>query len=104
MAIEFVDEGLVGGDTLEGYLDWEKFGRDLWIGGDFDYLMDDDPGEYARIEEMRDSERAEYFVDQMGSVSELGAQTLTDYVDYEKLGRDLGYDYVIINKVAWRAH
>ena len=105
MAVEMVDEGLFEGDSLERYFDWEQFGRDLWIGGDFDYMMDEDPVEYERIGDMRDAERGEYFVfEQMGSLSELGAKTLKDYVDSEKLGRDLGYDYTLISGIAWRSH
>jgi hypothetical protein len=44
-----------------------------------------------------DNELGERYVEMLGSVSELGNNTLETYFDYDAFGRDLAYDYVEYN-------
>jgi hypothetical protein len=44
-----------------------------------------------------DSDLGERYVEMLGSVSELGTNTLETYFDYDAFGRDLAYDYVQYN-------
>jgi antirestriction protein len=46
------------------------------------------------FERRSDAEIGEYYVyDLLGSLSELGAETMKDYFDYKAFARDLSYDY-----------
>ena len=54
--------------------------------------------------DMRDSDFAEWYVESLGSVTELGADTLKNYFDYDKFARDLSYDVTLIEDRIWRNH
>jgi hypothetical protein len=91
-AQEYVD-GIGGieyalGDRAEFYFDFEKFGRDLRIGGD---LYDpDDPDAEERYEEMSDKEIGEEWVDNLGGVGQISNSDF--YFDWDAFGRDLMMD------------
>ncbi len=44
-----------------------------------------------------DNDLGEKYVEMLGSISELGTNTLETYFDYDAFGRDLAYDYVEYN-------
>ena len=86
----------LGRDSLETYFDFDGFGRDIRISGDLDYLFENDEGETDEdaVEEFTDShndrEIGEWYVyDMLGSISELGDETLERYFDYSGFGRDV---------------
>lgn len=111
LAYDYVEQGMIG--NLDFYFDHESFGRDLKISGELsNHLYDDledaksneDDAEVERIEEaieyydnMSDREAGEYAVENFyGDEDSLPKQLLQNYVDYDKLARDLGYDFTEI--------
>ena len=83
--------------NLEYYFNCEAFGRDLRIGGDLDFMLEGlDEEEQEPYYNMSDIELADWYTYEiLGSVEELGSETLERYFDYKKYGRDLAYDYTI---------
>ena len=104
-AYHIVDEVGVSDDQAESYFDFEKFGRDLEIGGDLSMIIIDDwedrfdsyeqaEKEYDDLVNMGERKVGEWYVyELLGSVSELGEKTIKDYFDYKKFARDLKYEY-----------
>jgi len=83
-----VDEELLGEDQYEMYFDYEHFGRELeW---DLPSLLEDyDYADAKEIEDLGYEELAEWYIDMIGDVKELGIETLKAYFDYQKLERTL---------------
>ena len=83
-----VDEELLGEDQLEMYFDYEHFGRELeW---DLPSLLEDyDYADAKEIEDLGYEELAEWYIDGIGDVKELGIETIKAYFDYQKLERTL---------------
>ena len=83
-----VDEELLGEDQLEMYFDYEHFGRELeW---DLPSLLEDyDYADAKEIEDLGYEELAEWYIDMIGDVKELGIETIKSYFDYQKLERTL---------------
>jgi antirestriction protein len=74
----------------EYYFDFDNFGREArW---DFTEEEEKEMG----YENMSDEELGEQLVEEMGGVENLGEMTLQNYFDYDKLGRDLQYDFTAI--------
>ena len=86
----------------EMYFDYERFGRDLMYDyhygdpdntdsegnpEDPDHYYDNDG--YDMGEYHNDTQVAEDYIDSLGSIEELGKDTLNNYFDYEAFGRDL---------------
>ena len=93
LAYAVVDE-LYGGienlsqDTLEFHFDWDHFGREL--GWDFDLITEDmDAEDRESLADMTNEEFAEWYVDGIGGLDQLGRATLESYFDYEAYGYDL---------------
>lgn len=80
-------------DTLETYFDLEGFGRDLQF--DFE-LITEGMGEEDKeeLEDMDESEFAEWYIDSLGDIKELGRSILKRYFDFDYYGRDLQLDNV----------
>lgn len=90
----------VGQDTLERYFDMEHFARELsW---DFDTIVEDmEEEDKNELAEMSNEEFANWYIEGLGSIAELGQGTLESYFDYEMFGRDLQMDgfYVADNGI-----
>ena len=85
LAYDFVDEGII--DT-ENYFDYDAFAHALEVNGELpEEAYDEDTGEQL-WDDSEVQDYAEQLVDDIGA-SEIGA----DYVDYDKVARDLGFDY-----------
>lgn len=72
-------------ENISSYFDYESFARDLYF--DFDVIVDG-----------MDKED----IEDLGSIEELGQQTLENYFDYESYGRDLIFNgaYIANNGIA----
>lgn len=93
-------------DTLETYFDYDAFGRDLDLEFDIDSWIDDeeeakeqygvddiyDITAYDYFGVSSDYELAEQYIEMLGSISELGKDTLETYFDYDSFGRDCAFD------------
>jgi antirestriction protein len=102
---ELLDDIGVSDEMAERYFSFDKFGYALRVGGDVDAMfMNDWEDNYdsemeamdalEEFERRSDAEIGEYYVyDLLGSLSELGAETMKDYFDYKAFARDLSYDY-----------
>jgi len=91
-------------ETLENYFDFEAFGRDVRYDMD-DMAYDDwtyehdgsDEGYESPYDGMSDYEVGEYYVyDMLGDISELGDDTLENYIDFDALGRDMSYESTFV--------
>lgn len=91
----------VGQDTLERYFDYEAYGRDLDLGGDYSKAYDDEDNfigyedNAGNVVDVDSEEDLAYYVidDILGGISELSPDELTRYFDYEAYGRDLAFDF-----------
>ena len=106
LAYEYVDEGII---DPANYFDEEAFGRDIRMEGSHAYHLHEeledaelreDEDEIARMkaaieeaENMSDREIGEHYVEMAGDVRELGTDTISQYVDYDAVARDLAHDY-----------
>lgn len=92
LAYSLIDS-FYGGDlshieNIEYYFDLEKFARDLCF--DFDVIVDGmDKEDIEDLEKLSKEEFANWYIEGLGSIEELGQQTLENYFDYESYGRDL---------------
>ena len=89
-------------NVLEFHFDWEHFGRELqW---DFDLITEDmDAEDREHLEAMSNEEFAEWYVDSLGDLSELGRETLERYFDYDAYGYDLECQGWSIDTETWVA-
>ena len=101
LGMDFVDRfGMP--DNPEQYFDYDRFGRDLMYDyhygdpdntdsegnpEDPDHYYDNDG--YDMGEYHNDTQVAEDYIDSIGSIEELGKETLNNYFDYEAFGRDI---------------
>lgn len=101
LGMDFVDRiGMP--DNPEQYFDYDRFGRDLMYDyhygdpdntdsegnpEDPDHYYDNDG--YDMGEYHNDTQVAEDYIDSLGSIEELGKETLNNYFDYASFGRDL---------------
>ena len=86
---------------IENYFDYEKFANDLYF--DFDVIVDGmDKEDIEELEKLSKEEFADWYIESLGSIEELGQQTLENYFDYEKYGRDIIFDgaYIANNGIA----
>ena len=92
----------IGSNAIDMYLDYDAFGRDIMIDyhiGDEDnedaYGNPEDPDHYYDNdgydmgEYESDNQVARDYVDGLGGVDQLGADTARNYFDYDAFGRDL---------------
>ena len=85
-----VDEELLGEDQYEMYFDYENFGRELeWDLETILYDMDLSLDEAEDIRNKDNEDLAEWYIDMIGDVKELGIETIKAYFDYRKLERTL---------------
>lgn len=88
-------------ENIDYYFDIEAFSRDLHF--DKDTIIEDlDEESKEYYENMTDIEFAEDYIEQLGSIEELGKETLERYFDYEMFGRDLNLNgvYIASNSIA----
>lgn len=106
-AYELLDDIGISEDMAESYFDWEHFGRELkWDFGE-DMLVEEygyTVSEAQDLMDSRDSDFAEWYIEMIGSVTELGAETLKSYFDYDKFAKDLSYDVTLIEDRIWWNH
>ena len=89
VAYEWAEQ--VDPESLENYFDYQSFGRDCSFDEPSDNGYESIYQEYG-VREDDDYALGEAIVDMYGDIKELGADTIKRYVDYEKLGRELGWD------------
>lgn len=94
-AFSLAEEGILGVDTYAMYFDYESFGHDL----KYDFSIEDLVEEYdfsiSEAEDLlegRDEDFADWYIEGMGDVTDLGIDTLQSYTDFKRLGRDLEYE------------
>jgi len=87
-----VDEELLNEDHYGFYFDYEHFGRELkWdysvemFVEDYDYSV----SEAEDMMDMRDEDFAEWYIDGIGDIDDLGIETIKMYFDFQKLERSL---------------
>ncbi|WP_460994013.1 hypothetical protein, partial [Staphylococcus aureus] len=51
---------------------------------------------FENLDNMSDTDLGEYYIDMIGGIDQLDKQTLRRYLDYDKLGYDLAFDYTYI--------
>ena len=91
-AYYLVDSEMLGEDQYEMYFDYENFGRELKWDYSLEMLVEEYDYSVADAEDLlnlRDDEFAEWYIDGMGDVKELGMETIKAYFDYQKLERTL---------------
>lgn len=106
LAIDMVSDGNLTGQDIDNYFDFEKFGRELKMGGDVDFMADGNEAEYDRLYNMRDQELGEYYIyDYAGGSNPSDViSNAENYMDYDKIARDLDMEFTIIGGHAWLAH
>jgi len=90
-----VDEELLNEDYYRHLFDYESFGRELKWDIDIEMLVEDwglDISEAADLLEERDEDFAEWYIEGIGDVTDLGIDTLKRYIDLKRLARDLEYE------------
>ena len=86
---------------IENYFDYEKFANDLYF--NFDVIVDGmDKEDIEDLEKLSKEEFANWYIEGLDSIKELGQQTLENYFDYESYGRDLIFNgaYIANNGIA----
>ena len=86
---------------IENYFDYEKFANDLYF--NFDVIVDGmDKEDIEDLEKLSKEEFANWYIEGLDSIEELGQQTLENYFDYESYGRDLIFNgaYIANNGIA----
>lgn len=124
-AEELISDVGMGSDVEEQYFDWDKFGRDLRLGGDLTNSLEEDAEtaeadgdeeeaerlreEIDRLHGLTDQELAFDYVESVGSLEDALGKKVVDYFDYDAFARDMeingdiatirhdGTDYVITN-------
>jgi hypothetical protein len=90
--VDYVDSvGMEGISNLEYYFDTESFGSDSRINA-----SSEEEEEY-NYDDYNDEELGEFLIELYGGYSELSDRTKEIYFDYDKFGRDLGFDLDVIN-------
>lgn len=79
-------EEIFSNEELGKYFDYEYFGRDMKLSGEFDDILEDEN------ENISDLEFGEKIVDLMGGIDLMDKETLITYFDYDQLGRDYRYN------------
>ena len=89
LAYAFIEEYYMENvQNMEYYFDFEKFANDLYY--DFDIIIEGmDEEDKQELEELSRLEFADWYIEGFGGVEELSFQTLENYFDYKKFGRDL---------------
>ncbi|QDP62993.1 MAG: putative antirestriction protein [Prokaryotic dsDNA virus sp.] len=94
-AYSLAEEGILGVDTYALYFDYESFGHDLKYDFDLEMLVEEYDYDISEAEDLldgRDEEFAEWYIDMLGDVTDLGRNTLENYTDFKRLARDLEYE------------
>jgi antirestriction protein len=83
-------------NTLESYFDYYKFGKDLY-NFDFELITEDmEEQDKEELENLSYTGFADWYIEGLGSVAELGKQTLENYFNYKMYGQDLQFEGVYI--------
>ena len=88
-------------ENIGYYFNLEKFARDLYF--NFDVIVDGmDKEDIEELEKLSKEEFANWYIEGLDSIEELGQQTLENYFDYESYGRDLIFNgaYIANNGIA----
>ena len=105
-AVYLVEEELLNKDHYEWYFDYANFGRELsWDIDDMLIDMDYSHEEAEEITNMRDEDLAEWYIDMIGGLEDLGQETLSNYLDYRKIEQSLEAEgYLDINGYIFRPY
>ena len=107
-AYYIVEEELLNEDHYEWYFDYAHFGRELKWDYSLEMLVEEYDYSVSEAEElmdMRDDEFAEWYIEGIGDVSDLGVETIKTYFDYAKLERNLEAEgYLEINGHIFRPY
>lgn len=82
-------------EQYELYFDYDKFGHDLKMDYSLELLVEEMDYSVSDAEDLlnlKDDDFAEWYIDGLGSISELGDGILTLYFDHKKFARDLEYE------------
>jgi len=113
---ELLDEIELSDDQYETYFDYDAFGYALDVNGDLNMLILDDwedrydslveaEAVYEEISSMRNEDIAEWYIDMIGDVAELGIETIKKFFDYKKFARDLEYEgYREVGGYIWSSY
>ena len=107
-AYYLVDEELLNEDYYASLFDYGSFGNDLKYDYDLEMLVEDwglDISEAEDLLDGSDEDFAEWYIDGVGDVSDLGKETLVNYVDFQRLERELEYEgYYVIDGHVFRPY
>tara|TARA_Y100000004_G_C8958522_1_gene432034 strand:+ start:9791 stop:10501 length:711 start_codon:yes stop_codon:yes gene_type:complete len=107
-AYYLVDEELLNENYYANLFDYGSFGRDLKYDFDMEMLVEDwglDISEAEDLLDGSDEDFAEWYIDGIGDVADLGKETLVNYVDFQKLERELEYEgYYVIDGHVFRPY
>jgi hypothetical protein len=94
-AYHLVDEQLLNEDYYANLFDYDHFGRELKWDFDIETLVEEYDYSISEAEDLldgRDSDFAEWYIEMIGDVTDLGVETIKSYVDFNKLARELEYE------------
>lgn len=94
-AYYLVDEQLLNEDYYANLFDYDQFGRELKYDFDIETLVEEYDYSISEAEDLldgRDSDFADWYIEMIGDVTDLGAETIKSYVDFNKLARELEYE------------
>ncbi|MEG2247100.1 MAG: antirestriction protein ArdA, partial [Peptostreptococcaceae bacterium] len=86
-------------ENIDDYFDYEKYGRDLRLGGDLGMYLEDyaeNEAEEFMQENDTDEKIGEYFAD----INEIDENMAERYFNYEEFGRYLSHDFTIGDNIA----
>jgi len=90
-AYHIVEEGLMD-DRVSDYFNYERWGRDLRLSGEFEDMVGEDEW-FAEYEHLPDHKLADAYFDMTGEEPrDLDSKTLKNYFDYEGFAQDMGYE------------
>jgi len=90
-AYHIVEEGLMD-DRVSDYFNYERWGRDLRLSGEFEDMVGEDEW-FAEYEHLPDHKLADAYFDMTGEEPrDLDSKTLKNYFDYEGFAEDMGYE------------
>tara|TARA_R100000908_G_C3731332_1_gene130605 strand:- start:89 stop:799 length:711 start_codon:yes stop_codon:yes gene_type:complete len=107
-AYYLVDEELLNEDYYASLFDYEGFGYALKMDFDLEMLVEEYGYDISEAEDLldgRDEDFAEWYIEMIGDVTDLGKDTLRSYVDFQRLERELEYEgYYVIDGHVFRPY
>lgn len=107
-AYYLVDEELLNEDYYASLFDYEGFGYALKMDFDLEMLVEEYGYDISEAEDLldgRDEDFADWYIEMIGDVTDLGKETLKSYVDFQRLERELEYEgYEVIDGHVFRPY